>query len=106
MMPDFTLYLMAPWWNARMRKMGRPVMRLPWARAVMYVVIAISERSNSRARTMRRKASINGSISTKSKAKPCGFTVPSFSASLLPCVRVTVFNSMRIRLLRTVRAIP
>jgi hypothetical protein len=33
-MPDFTLYFTAPWWNCRMRKIGSPVMRLPWARAV------------------------------------------------------------------------
>ena len=39
---------------------------------------------------------MSGSTSTKSNSKVRGFTVPSLSASLLPCVRVTVFSlSMR-----------
>src|SRR6185312_2297305 len=46
--------------------------------------------SNSSARTMRRNASISGSTSTKSNSKARGFTAPSLSARLLPCVRVTV----------------
>src|SRR6516164_9657884 len=41
---------------------------------------------------MRRKASMSGSTSTKSSATVRGFTAPSFSARLLPWVRVTVFS--------------
>src|SRR5215831_15115579 len=48
--------------------------------------------SNSLPRTMRRKAAISGSTSTKSKEKLFGLTVPSLSARLLPWVRVTVLS--------------
>src|SRR5262249_12666950 len=48
--------------------------------------------SNSLPRTMRRKAAISGSTSTKSNSNVFGFTVPSLRARLLPCVRVTVLN--------------
>src|SRR6185369_8515654 len=47
---------------------------------------------NSSVRTMRRKASMSGSTSMNSNSNERGFTVPSFSALLLPCVRVTVFS--------------
>src|SRR5215470_715621 len=45
--------------------------------------------SNSLPRTMRRKAAMIGSTSRKSGSKVFGLTVPSLSAWLLPCVRVT-----------------
>src|SRR5882672_1005046 len=48
--------------------------------------------SNSSPRTMRRKASIKGSTSTKSKTKVLGFIKPSLRARLLPCVRVTALS--------------
>src|SRR5262245_18401905 len=48
--------------------------------------------SNSLPRTMRRNAAISGSTSTKSNSKVLGLTVPSLTAWLLPCVRVTVFS--------------
>src|SRR5688572_9940936 len=54
--------------------------------------MASSQMSNSDARVMRRNASMSGSTSTKSNWKVRGLTVPSFSALLLPCVRVTVFS--------------
>src|SRR5438046_2568543 len=49
--------------------------------------------SNSSPRTMRRNAAIRGSTSTNSKANVRGLTLPSLSAWLFPCVRVTVFMS-------------
>src|SRR6187402_238802 len=52
--------------------------------------------SNSSARTMRRKASMSGSTSMNSKSNVRGLTVPSFSAVLLPCVRVTVLSLGRV----------
>src|SRR5215813_595580 len=67
-------------------------MRLPCARAHMYVVIAISQMSNSSPRTMRRNAAISGSTSSKSNSNVFGRTLPSLSAWLLPWVRVTVFS--------------
>ncbi len=34
-MPEFTLCRIAPWWNARTRKIGSAVIFLPCSRAVM-----------------------------------------------------------------------
>src|SRR5438270_3501444 len=68
------------------------VIGLPCSLAQIYVVIAISQMSNSLPRTMRRNAAISGSTSSKSNSKVFGFTVPSFSDLLLPCVRVTAFS--------------
>src|SRR5215510_11032904 len=48
--------------------------------------------SNSLPRTMRRNAAMIGSTSRKSNSKVFALTVPSLSAWLLPCVRVTVFS--------------
>src|SRR5215510_10519232 len=48
--------------------------------------------SNSLPRTMRRNAAMIGSTSTKSNSKVLALTVPSLSAWLLPCVRVTVIS--------------
>src|ERR1700692_599911 len=48
--------------------------------------------SNSLPRTMRRKAAMSGSTSTKSNSKLRGLTVPSLRAWLLPWVRVTVLS--------------
>src|SRR5687768_12120912 len=43
---------------------------------------------------MRRKASMSGSTSMNRRLTPCGFTVPSLSAWLLPWVRVTRVSSV------------
>src|SRR5215470_1823675 len=48
--------------------------------------------SNSLPRTMRRNAAMIGSTSRYSGSKVLGLTVPSLSAWLLPCVRVTVIS--------------
>src|SRR5215510_6918850 len=48
--------------------------------------------SNSLPRTMRRNAAMIGSTSRKSNSKVFALTVPSLSAWLLPCVRVTVIS--------------
>src|SRR3954454_24560655 len=48
--------------------------------------------SNSLPRTMRRNAAISGSTSSNANSNVLGLTVPSFSARLLPCVRVTVLS--------------
>src|SRR5215813_7612243 len=48
--------------------------------------------SNSLPRTMRRNAAMIGSTSRKSGSKVLALTVPSLSAWLLPCVRVTVIS--------------
>src|SRR5215468_5564786 len=83
---------MTPWWKARTRNTGTAVIGLPCALAQIYVVIAISQTSNSLPRTMRRNAAMRGSTSSNWNSKVCGLTVPSLSARLLPCVRVTVFS--------------
>src|SRR5215470_8249278 len=48
--------------------------------------------SNSLPRTMRRNAAMIGSTSRYSGSKVLGLTLPSLSAWLLPCVRVTVIS--------------
>ena len=57
---------------------------------VTYVVSDSSQMSNSRPRTMRRNAAMSGSTSSNANANARGRIVPSLSARLLPCVRVTV----------------
>src|SRR5260221_10784456 len=73
-------------------KSGTAVMGFECGLAQMYVVIAISQMSNSLPRTMRRKPSMRIGTSTRSNAKVFGVTVPSLRAWLLPWMRVTVFN--------------
>src|SRR3984893_16488014 len=58
----------------------------------MALPCAIAQMSNSSPRTMWRNASTRTGTSTKSNAKVRGLTLPSLSAWLLPCVRVTVLS--------------
>jgi hypothetical protein len=66
--------------------------RLPSARAQSYVVIAISEMSNSRPRTMRRNARMICGTSSNSKSNVRGVIEPSFNVFVWPRVTNAVFN--------------
>ena len=63
-----------------MTNTGNAVNALPWAFAVRYVVMAISDTSNSSVRTIRRNAAMIGLTSTCSSRTPGAVTLPSFSA--------------------------
>ena len=83
-MPALALICTAPLWNARARKTGSAVNGRPFALAQRYVVIAISQTSNSRPRHMRRNAPMIGVTSSNSSVAPSGAMLPSFSAFVWP----------------------
>src|SRR5262245_45067754 len=56
------------------------------------MVLDIWQTLKMSARTRRRNPAMRGSTSSNWNSKVFGLTVPSLSARLLPCVRVTVFS--------------
>ena len=77
-----------------MMKTGSAVNALPWAFAVRYVVIAISETSNSSVLTIRRKAATIGLTSTWSNWRPPAVTLPSFNAFVCGYVAIAVLSAV------------
>ena len=92
--PVSVLYTIAPWWNARIGKTGIAVNALSCARAQRYVVIASSQMSKSRPRTMRRNALMITGTSSNSNSKPRGLTVPSTSGCVWPRTPNAVFRRL------------